>query len=231
MPTVLLIRHGRTDANASGTLAGHTPGVRLDDTGRAQAAALAERLAPVPLAAVVSSPLERCHETAELVIAERGQPSITLDDRLTEGRYGEWTGRPLRELSRTKLWKRVQAHPSGAVFPGGESIRAMQARAVDAVREYDATIAADAGDSAVWAAVSHGDVIKAIVADALGLHLDLFQRIVVDPGSVTAISYTDVRPFVVRLNDAGGDLSVFRPRRRGRRRSSDAAVGGGAGNE
>lgn len=231
MPTVMLVRHGRTDANASGTLAGDTPGVRLDATGRAQASALAERLAPVPLAVVVTSPLERCRETAEAILSGRADPAISVDERLTECRYGEWTGRPLTELSRTKLWRRVQAHPSATVFPGGESMRAMQARAVDAVREHDSRISEQGGDSAVWAAVSHGDVIKSIVADALGLHLDLFQRIVIDPGSVTVISYTDLRPFVVRLNDTGGDLSGFRPKRRRRRRSSDAAVGGGAGNQ
>jgi probable phosphomutase (TIGR03848 family) len=231
VPTVLLVRHGRTDANASGTLAGHTPGIRLDRTGRAQAAALAERLAPVPLTAIVSSPLERCVETAEAVAADRSGLAVANDDRLVECRYGEWTGRPLAELSRTALWKRVQTHPSAVAFPGGESMRAMQARAVEAVREHNVRVAEQAGDSALWVAVSHGDVIKAIVADALGLHLDLFQRIVIDPGSVSVVSYTDLRPFVVRLNDTGGDLSQLRLRRRRRRRSSDAVVGGGAGNE
>jgi len=231
VPTVILVRHGRTDANASGTLAGHTPGVRLDDAGQAQAGALADRLSAVPLAAIVSSPLERCYETATAIAQRRPGMAITTDDRLIECRYGDWTGRPLRDLSRTSLWKRVQAHPSGAEFPGGESMRAMQARAVEAVRDHDARVAGEAGDAAVWVAVSHGDVIKAIVADALGMHLDLFQRIAVDPGSVSVIRYTDLRPFVVRLNDSGGDLTGLTTRRRRRRRSSDAVVGGGAGNE
>lgn len=231
VPTVLLIRHGRTAANASGTLAGHTPGVRLDDTGRVQAAALAERLAAVPLAAIVSSPLERCTETAAAISAGRTGLAVAEDARLIECGYGEWTGRRLAELARTKLWRRVQAHPSAVQFPGGEAMRAMQARAVDAVRGHDFKVAEDAGDSAVWAAVSHGDVIKAIVADALGLHLDHFQRIVVDPASVTAVSYTDLRPFVIRVNDIGGDLSEFRPKRSRKRRSSDAVVGGGGGSE
>lgn len=231
MPTVLLVRHGRTAANSAGVLAGRTPGVRLDETGRAQAEALAARLAGLPLAAVVASPLERCVETAEILAAGRPEPAVVRDDRLTECAYGDWTGRRLGELNRTRLWKQVQAHPSAATFPGGESLRAMQDRAVAAVRAHDATVADRAGGSAVWAAVTHGDVIKAVVADALGLHLDLFQRIVVDPGSVTVISFTELRPFVVRLNDTGGDLSGLAQRRRRRRRSSDAAVGGGAGTE
>lgn len=230
MPTVLLVRHGRTDANAAAVLAGRTPGTRLDGVGRAQARSLADRLAGVTLGAVVSSPLERCLETATALTSERGRPAVEVDDRLTECDYGDWTGRTLATLARTKLWKIVQAHPSAATFPGGESLRSIQARAVEAVRAHDAKVGADAGPNAVWVAVSHGDVIKAVVADALGLHLDLFQRLVVDAGSVTIVRYTDLRPFVVRLNDTGGDLSGLR-RRAGNRRqpSSDAVVGGAAG--
>lgn len=230
MPTVLLVRHGRTDANSAAVLAGRMPGVGLDQVGRAQARSLADRLAGVRLAAVVSSPLERCLETASVLTAARGRPEVAVDDRLTECDYGEWTGRPLAVLARRKLWRVVQTHPSAATFPGGESLRSIQARAVEAVRSHDARVAADAGPNAVWVAVSHGDVIKAVVADALGLHLDLFQRLVVDAGSVTIVRYTDLRPFVVRLNDTGGDLSGLR-RRVGRRRrpSSDAMVGGTAG--
>ncbi len=231
MPTVLLVRHGRTEANASRVLAGRTPGVHLDDTGRSQAKDLASRLAGVPLAAVVSSPLERCLETAEALVADRAHPTVTTENRLVECGYGEWTGRPVRELSRTRLWRQVQIHPAAAVFPGGESMRAVQARAVDAVREHDARVAERAGGRAVWAAVSHADVIKAIVADALGMHLDLFQRLVIDPGSVTVISFTELRPYVVRLNDTSGTFSGL-ARRRGRRRpSGDGVVGGGPGTE
>jgi broad specificity phosphatase PhoE len=109
-------------------------------------------------------------------------------------------------------------------------MRAMQARAVDAIREHDARVASRAGGSAAWVAVSHADVIKAVVADALGMHLDAFQRIVVDPASVSVITYTDLRPFVVHLNHTGEGLSVVSRRRR-RRRSSDAEVGGGSGSE
>jgi probable phosphomutase (TIGR03848 family) len=227
--TVVLLRHGRTTANAGGVLAGWTPGVQLDDAGRAQVQAVGERLAKVPLAAIVSSPLERCRQTADAVAAGR-ELAVQTDDRLGEARYGDWTGRTIKELVKEPLWTVVQQHPSAAVFPGpeGEGLAQTQARAVAAVRAWNATL----GPDAVWLACSHGDVIKAILADALGLHLDQFQRIVVDPASISIITYTETRPFVVRVNDSGGDVSGLLPApKRGRRRgpSSDAVVGGGAG--
>jgi probable phosphomutase (TIGR03848 family) len=227
--TVILLRHGRTTANAGGVLAGWTPGVELDETGVAQARGVGERLAKVPLAAVVSSPLERCRQTAEAVATGRDVP-VQTDDRLGEARYGDWTGRTIKELAKEPLWKVVQQHPSAAVFPGdgGEGLAQTQARAVAAIRAWNATL----GPEAVWLACSHGDVIKAILADALGLHLDQFQRIVVDPASISVVTYTDTRPFVVRVNDTGGDVSGLIPpprRRRRRTASSDAVVGGGAG--
>jgi probable phosphomutase (TIGR03848 family) len=233
--TLLLLRHGRTVANASGVLAGWTPGVGLDDVGQAQAAAVGERLAPVALAAVVTSPLDRCRQTAAAVTAARNGIVTATDERIGECRYGDWTGRPLKELAKDPLWKVVQQHPSAAVFPGeeGEALAHTQARAVAAVRDWDARIAAEHGPDAVWVACSHGDVIKAVLADALGMHLDLFQRIVVDPCSISVIRYTETRPFVVRVNDVGGDVAALvPPKRKGRRRraaSSDAVVGGGSG--
>ena len=135
-------------------------------------------------------------------------PSRT-DDRLGEARYGDWTGRTIKELVKEPLWRVVQQHPSAAVFPGpeGEGLAQTQARAVAAVRSWNATL----GPDAVWLACSHGDVIKAILADALGLHLDQFQRIVVDPASVSVVTYTETRPFVVRVNDTGGDVSAPDP--------------------
>jgi probable phosphomutase (TIGR03848 family) len=229
--TVLLLRHGRTSSNADGTLAGHQP-VELDDVGRGQARAAGERLAGIPLAAVVTSPLLRCRQTLAVALAA---VNPATDDRLTECGYGDWTGKELRKLAKDPLWKVVQAHPSAVTFPGGESMAAMATRAVAAVREWDATVTAERGPDALWLACSHGDVIKAIVADALGLHLDQFQRIVADPGSVTVIRYTPVRPFVLRLNDSGTDLASLVPPKKTRRRrasdpaASDAAVGGGAG--
>jgi probable phosphomutase (TIGR03848 family) len=229
MTTVILLRHGRTTANTGGVLAGWTPGVHLDEKGTEQVRAVAERLAPVPLAAVVSSPLERCQETAGAVVGGR-ELEVQTDDRLGEARYGDWTGRPIKELVKEPLWKVVQQHPSAAVFPGpqGEGLAQTQARAVAAVREWNAKL----GPDAVWLACSHGDVIKAVLADALGLHLDGFQRIVVDPASISVVTYTDTRPFVARINDTGGDVAALLPPPRKRRRrapSSDAVVGGAAG--
>ena len=229
MTTVILLRHGRTTANTGGVLAGWTPGVRLDETGEAQVAAVGERLAKVPLAAVVSSPLERCAQTAAAIVDGR-DIDVQTDDRLGEARYGDWTGRAIKELTKEPLWRVVQQHPSAAVFPGpeGEGLAQTQARAVAAVRAWNATL----GPDAVWLACSHGDVIKAILADALGLHLDQFQRIVVDPASISVVTYTDTRPFVVRVNDTGGDVAALIPPPRKHRRSkasSDAVVGGGAG--
>ena len=224
MTTVLLVRHGLT-AMTGPVLAGWTPGVHLDDRGREQAAALGERLLPVPVSAVAASPLERCQETAGALVAGR-DVAVETDERLGECRYGDWTGQELKKLAKDPLWKVVQAHPSAAAFPGGEALRETQARAVAAVREHNDRLGADA----TWIVVSHGDVIKSIVADALGLHLDLFQRIQVDPCSLTVIRYTELRPFVVRLNDVGGAVTdLMPPKGRRRRRSSDAAVGGGAG--
>jgi 2,3-bisphosphoglycerate-dependent phosphoglycerate mutase len=229
---VLLVRHGRTAANSGGVLAGRSEGVVLDELGQTQAEETARRIAALPVSAVVSSPLERCQQTAEAIrVAAKKPVDIDTDERLTECGYGDWTGQQLKTLARQPMWKVVQAHPSGATFPGGESMRQMQARAVEAVRDWDARVTSAQGAQAIWAAVSHGDVIKAVLADALGMHLDNFQRIVVDPASVSVISYTPLRPFVIRLNEHG-DLSALAPRGRTRRRArsgSDAAVGGGAG--
>ena len=233
MTTVLLVRHGRTTANGAGVLAGWTEGVGLDDTGQAQVGALAGRLAAVPLAAVVTSPLQRCLETAELMLAGHDPVERHVDERLGEVRYGDWTGGELKKLAKDPLWKVVQSHPSAMTFPGegGEAMRDMQARAVTAVRDWNARL----GEDAVYVVVSHADVIKAVLADALGMHLDQFQRLVVDPSSVSIVTYTPLRPFVIRANDMGSDLGFLVPRKgRGRRprRStggSDAVVGGGAG--
>jgi len=233
--TVILVRHGRTAANATGVLAGWTPGISLDDKGREQAAAVAARLAVVPLTAVVTSPLERTRETADALLAGRDPlPALHIDERVGECRYGDWTNQPLKNLAKEPLWKVVQAHPSAAVFPGpeGESMAEMSARAVGAVRGWNARLSVDGVDP-IYAVVSHGDVIKAITADALGMHLDSFQRLQVDPCSVTVIRYTDLRPFVLRTNDTGGDLSGLVPAPKAKRRrgkpASDAVVGGGAG--
>ena len=231
MSTLLLLRHGLT-ALTGPVLAGRTPGVHLDERGQRQAAAVAERIAALPLTAIVSSPLERCVDTAEYVRAAQQaagrEPQWHGDERITECDYGAWTGRAIKDLAREPLWKVVQTQPSAARFPEGEALIDVSARAVAAVRDWDARL----GSEAIWVACSHGDVIKAILADALGLHLDQFQRIVVDPCSVSVIRYTDTRPYVLRSNDVGAELGSFAPppRKGRRRRVGEATVGGGAGN-
>jgi probable phosphomutase (TIGR03848 family) len=237
---VLLVRHGLT-AGTGRVLAGRIPGICLDDRGRAQARALAERLAQVPLDAIVTSPQERCQQTAEVIASARdGQPAaVHTDERFAEVGYGDWAGRQLRRLAREPLWRVVQAHPSAARFPGpgGESLADVAHRAVAGVRAWNARL----GPKAVYVICSHGDVIKAVVADSLGLHLDLCQRIQVDPGSLSVIRYTPLRPFLLRLNDTGATLAGLAGGGSGAAGQhaasagasgpggSDAVIGGGAG--
>lgn len=226
MPKLILVRHGRSTANTEGLLAGWTPGVALDDKGAAQAAALPARLAGLPLSEIVTSPLQRCQETLAPLLRECPVLTPHTDDRIGECHYGDWSGRKLDELKDEPLMEVVQAHPSQAAFPGGESMRAMQTRAAEAVREWNARVERDHGGDAVYLMCSHGDIIKSLVADALGLHLDLFQRISVEPCSITAIRYTRLRPFLVRLGDTG-DFASLVPREEPP--GDQATVGGGAG--
>ena len=243
MTTVLLVRHGRTSANTAGVLAGRSSGVELDDLGRKQVQALGERIVGVPLRALVSSPLRRCKQTSQALLAARTDGlDLTVEQGLTECGYGEWTGKSLRDLAKEDLWKTVQTQPSAVRFPGGESMTEMSSRVVQTIRRWDAQIAAEHGDDAVWAAVSHGDPIKAILADALGLHLDSFQRIMVDPASLSIIRYTATRPYVVTTNSTNADLGKLLtppPKKPAEATdgepagtdpaADDAAVGGGLG--
>jgi probable phosphomutase (TIGR03848 family) len=207
-------------------LAGRAAGVSLDQIGRQQAALTGDRLAVVPLAGVVSSPLERCQQTARFILERQaGNPSAPTEPALTECDYGLWQGRMLNDLSTEDLWAAVQSQPSAVVFPGGESMAAMQARSVAAIRHHDAAFEAEYGPGAVWVAVSHGDIIKSILADALGMHLDLFQRINVGPASLSIVHYGAVRPTVHATNTDAGDLSWLSKGIN----SGDAPVGGGAG--
>jgi 2,3-bisphosphoglycerate-dependent phosphoglycerate mutase len=209
--------------------------VVLDEVGHQQAAEVAARIARVPLRTVVTSPLRRCRQTAQALVANRAESiPINVEQGLVECGYGEWTGKALRELSKDKLWGAVQHQPSAVRFPGGESMTEMSARAVGAVRAWNDRLTAEHGPDAVWAAVSHGDPIKAILADALGMHLDSFQRIVVDPASLSIVRYTSTRPYVITVNSSTVDLgAVFAPRKKARGRrsrpSDDAPVGGGLG--
>jgi probable phosphomutase (TIGR03848 family) len=226
MATVILVRHGRTTANATGLLAGRADGVSLDQIGREQAALTGERLAAVPVVGVVSSPLERCQQTAQLIVdRQAGNPYAPVEPDLTECDYGQWQGRTLSDLATEDLWSTVQSQPSAVIFPGGESMAAMQARAVAAIRRHDAAFEAEYGAGAVWVAVSHGDIIKSIIADALGMHLDLFQRINVGPASVSIVRYSATWPSVYATNTDGGDLAWLA----NGLLSVDAPVGGGAG--
>ncbi len=229
MATVVLVRHARSTANASGLLTGRLKGVHLDDTGRGQAERAAGRLSSVPLAAVVSSPLERCRETAKALVAgQEAAMRITSERGLVECDYGAWQGRALKDLAKEKLWKSVQQHPAAVTFPEGESMAAMSARAVAAIRRHDARVEAEHGANAVWAAVTHGDLVKAILADALGLHLDQFQRLHVDPASMSVVRYAAGASYVLTSNSHEGDLGWLAPRG-GKRAPATGVVGGGAG--
>lgn len=240
MGICLLVRHGRTRSNADGTLAGWTPGVGLDDTGREQVSRVGRRLAATGVAAVVASPLQRCQESAAAILAAQPADRAVArhtEERLGEARYGAWTGRPLAELAEDPLWRTVQDTPSQAVFPESpdfehEGLAQMQERAVAAVRAWDERLVAEHGPGVVWVAVSHGDVIKALLADALATPLDHFQRIVVDPASLSVVHRTSARPFVLRTNDTGSDpvdLAGLVAQLTAQGESGDAAVGGGAG--
>lgn len=240
MGRAILVRHGRTTANATGVLAGRTA-VELDEHGRAQASRLADIFAAIPLAAAISSPLLRTQQTLELVLAQRqATVAVHLDEALTEVDYGQWTGGALKDLAKDPLWRLVQSHPASVTFPGGESMAAMAARSAAAVRgwvahadaaEADATAPPDPSPEAPRPTaniliVSHGDVIKAILADALGMHLDAFQRIAVDPASVSVVHYVDGRPMVECMNTDG---SLLRMWQHGATAPTEAAPGGGAG--
>ena len=204
--TVILLRHGRSVSNTAHTLAGRSEGVELDEKGVAQSAALIERLDGLPIKALVRSPLLRCRRTLEPLAAALGIEPV-IDERLSEVDYGQWTGRKLGELVKEPLWSVVQQQPSAAVFPEGEGLAQVQARAVAAVREHDRRLAEEHGADALWVACTHGDVIKAVIADALGAHLDSFQRITADPASMSVIRYTALRPFVVHVNHTGSQLA------------------------
>lgn len=205
MTVVILLRHGQSTANVAGVLAGRSPGVLLNDTGQAQAEAVATRLSGITLDALVSSPMERCQQTVAPLAAATGL-TVRIEPRLAEVDYGDWTGRELKDLAGEELWRTVQTHPSNAVFPGGEGLAVVGIRAVSAIRE----LTRELGPEAVILVCSHGDVIKAVLADALGLHLDGFQRIVVAPASLSVVRYTPLRPFVERVNDSG-ELGSLRP--------------------
>jgi probable phosphoglycerate mutase len=197
MTHLLLIRHGENEYTRTGKLAGWTKGVHLNEAGQKQAQALAERLGQLPIAAIYSSPLERARETAEPLARAKGL-KVQICEGLGEVRYGLWTGKSLKRLARTKLWRVVQHRPSAFQFPEGETLRAVQARAVEAV---EAIARAHAKDKGPVVAVSHGDVIKLVAAYYLGMPLDLFQRLAVGTASITALRLGHGHPTLVKLNE------------------------------
>ncbi|GAA2563906.1 histidine phosphatase family protein [Mycolicibacterium diernhoferi] len=227
--TVILLRHGRSTSNTAHTLAGRSEGVDLDAVGREQAQAVVDRIGDLPVKAIVRSPLLRCERTVEPLAAALGIQPI-VDERISEVDYGTWTGRKIGELFKEPLWKVVQQQPSAAIFPEGEALAGVQARAVAAVREHDRRLAAEHGSDVLWLACTHGDVIKAVLADALGTHLDSFQRITADPASMSVIRYTETRPFVLHVNHTGNGLTAGLAAKPGPEAgavpSGDAVVGG-----
>jgi probable phosphomutase (TIGR03848 family) len=193
---LVLARHAVT-AQTGPMLSGRAPGIDLSDRGREQAEALGTRLAGLPVAVVYASPIERTVQTAEAVAKHHGLTVRTLDG-VIEADYGEWTGGKLTDLAKTDLWKTVQRAPSRARFPDGESIAEMQARMVTALEDV---VARHPGELVV--VVSHADPIKAAIAHYTGVHLDLFQRILVSPASVTAFELTAHGAAMVKCNDTG----------------------------
>ncbi len=202
---VLLVRHGQTPTTGA-VLPGRALGLHLADAGRAQAAAAAERIAKLGrVAAVYASPLERTQETAAPIAKASGRRVRTAKG-LIECDFGDWTGKELKALAKLPEWQTVQRYPSGFRFPKGESFAEMQTRMVSALQQL---VAKHPGETVV--AVSHADPIKAAVAHALGTHLDLFQRIVISPCSVTAIAFGPTSPIVLTVNSTGSDLHTLAP--------------------
>ena len=227
MTLVILVRHAHSTANGSGILAGRTEGVHLSALGKVQAKKLSSRLGEIPLKALRSSPLVRCQETIDPWIKYRqksipySKPSLVFDEDLAEVDYGLWSGKKLRSLSRDPLWKTIQRTPSQVTFPEGEGLLAMQERSMRSL--HDALSQRGKGHVLL---VSHGDVLKSIVASALNMHLDEFQRIVIDPASISILDFSGEKTRVLLLNDSRSrlDPNTFL------KREKMAQVGGGAGN-
>lgn len=203
MTHILLIRHAVNDFVKTGKLAGWTPGVHLNDEGQAQAEALGKRLASAPINHLYSSPLERTMETAEAIRQHHPHLTIKQHDGIGEVRYGDWEGQAISDLARRKMWQVVQEYPSRAYFPNGETMRGVQERAVNAI---EALVAAHPRD--MVAVVSHADLIKMVLAHYLGMHLDVFQRIVISPASISTLMLGYGRPYVVTINDMAHVLQL-----------------------
>ena len=196
MTTILLIRHAVNDFVRTGRLAGRRAGVHLNEDGQAQARALGERLSSMPLARIYASPLERTMETAEAIAKHHPELAAQANCEIGEVRYGDWEGMAIKDLQRRKMWGVVQEYPSRASFPNGESLRAAQTRIVDAIE----SLASQHPDEMI-ALVFHADLIKMALAHYLGMHLDVFQRIVISPASISVLQLGHSRPFIISMND------------------------------
>jgi probable phosphomutase (TIGR03848 family) len=228
---LLLVRHGHSTANAASVLAGWSEGVGLTERGRDEVGRIASRLAEVTVARLVTSPLQRCRETADLLLP--GATAEVVED-LGECHYGAWTGRPIAELTGEPLWRTVQDDPAAARFPSSdryaaESLTEMADRIVAAVTRIDAEVEAASGPEAVWVAVSHGDTIKAVLAHAVGAGLAGLQRVHVDPASVSVVRRTGDRMMVLATNSAGDALGRGLTTVPASVPPGDATVGGGTG--
>jgi probable phosphomutase (TIGR03848 family) len=208
MTHFLLIRHAVNDFVKTGKLAGWTPGVHLNDEGKAQAEALGKRLAETPIKQLYSSPLERTMETAEAIRQHHPNLEIKQNSELGEVRYGDWEGMEISKLSGRKMWQVVQQYPSRASFPNGETMRGVQVRAVN---EIEALVNAHPQETV--AIVTHADLIKMVLAHFLGMHLDEFQRIVIAPASISSLMLGFGRPYVAAVNDVGHVLQMERERK------------------
>ena len=222
---LVLIRHAHSQSNASGVLSGRLPNIHLSEKGIKQSQQLSERLGNFAVAQLRVSPMERCFETIspwlnDVVLKNSPDFEPIIDPSLNEVDYGDWSGKKLITLARKKEWRTVQESPSRMYFPGGEGIAQVQSRAMAVVHEL-----ATLPDSKTAVIVSHGDVIKSIVASALGTHLDEFQRIIIDPASVSVLDYSGIKPRVLLLNDTRAVVTdlLQAPKR------SRNLLGGGAG--
>jgi probable phosphomutase (TIGR03848 family) len=222
---LVLIRHAHSQSNASGVLSGRLPNIHLSEKGIKQSQQLSERLGNFAVAQLRVSPMERCFETIspwlnDVVLKNSPDFEPIIDPSLNEVDYGDWSGKKLITLARKKEWRTVQESPSRMYFPGGEGIAQMQSRAMSVVHEL-----AKLPDSKTAVIVSHGDVIKSIVASAVGTHLDEFQRIIIDPASISVLDYSGIKPRVLLLNDTRAVVTdlLQAPKR------SRNLLGGGAG--
>ncbi len=203
---VVLIRHAHSQANAKGILSGQILGVHLSAVGVEQSHTLTSRLGKTKISAMRISPMERCYETISPWWESIGKScnrkvELSIDNNLTEVDYGRWSGKKLSTLSKLKQWKTVQNKPSAMYFPLGEGLAQMQERAMRSVYE-----SLNAKDKGAVILVSHGDVIKSIIASILGMHLDNFQRIVIDPASISVIDFSSSIPRLLLLNDSQSQL-------------------------